>query len=78
MSCSQYKNFENMKSSATIIQVLSTKVVSKDIRNVDFVENDFTGMMNCTHTAETSMRSAISVIGEITGENSNTMSITIP
>ncbi len=76
MSCLRYKSCGSTRNSVMTILGLLIKVASKVIQNVDSVESGFMAMTSCTLIAETNMRSVISAIGEIMGENSNTMSTT--
>ena len=67
-----------MKSLAMTTLEPLTKVVSKDIQNVGFVENGSMVMTSYTPTAETSMRSVISAIGGTMEGSNNITSIMTP
>ena len=71
MSCSQCRDYENMKSLATITQALSIKVDSRVIRNVGSVGRGFMAMMSSMPTAGTSMKGAISVIEGIKADSNS-------
>ena len=77
MNCSRYKSSASIKSLATTTLEPWTRVVSEATLNVAFVESDSMAMTNYIPTAETSTKSAIYVIEEIQGDNSNIMWIMI-
>ena len=78
MSFSRSANSESTRDLAMIIQGQLTKVVSRAIQSVAFVENDSMAMTNYMFTAERNMRNATSATGGTTAAILSIMSTTNP